>query len=205
MQADVSHIEVIRGYEFSRKPFDWTLNSRLAERPIDILFVGTGCERRLKAIENLRGLTDKYRFLCIYTHQTSPLNEANSQTRSIGLRNAEALAQRSKIVLNIHRDWIGYFEWPRMVLQGFWQGACVVSDPCLVDPVFVSGEHFLEEAIRQLPELLDWLLGTPDGQAKMSEVAAAGHRRAASPAVRAAMLAPMLTALAAVADAGTRA
>jgi hypothetical protein len=194
-QPDVSHIEVVRGYDFSRKPFDWTVNSQLAERPIDILFVGTACERRLRAIESLRELTDKYRFFCICTHQTSPLNDANSQTRSIGLRNAEALAQRSKILLNIHRDWIGYFEWPRMVLQGFWQGACVVSDPSFADPVFASGEHFLEEATRHLPELLRWLLGTREGQTKMSEIAAAGYQRAASPAARAAMLLPMLRAL----------
>jgi hypothetical protein len=203
-QPDVSHIEVIRGYDFSTNPFDWTLNSRLAERPIDILFVATGCDRRVSAIESLRGLTDKYRFFCGYTHQTSPLNDANFQTRSVGVRNAEALAQRSKIVLNIHRDWIGYFEWPRMVFQGFCQGACVVSDPCFVDPVFTSGVHFLEEATRHLPELLEWLLGAPDGQTKMSEIAAAGHRRAASPAARAAMLVPMLTTLRQVAGAGPR-
>jgi hypothetical protein len=194
-ELDASHIEHLRGYKFSRSSFDWTQQPGLAERPIDILFVGTGSERRLKAFERLRELTDKYRFLCIYTHHTSPLNDANSQTRSVGVRKAEALAQRSKIVLNVHQDWIGYFEWPRMVLQGFWQGACVVSDPCFADPVFVSGEHYLDEATRHLPELLDWLLGASDGQSKMSEIAAAGYRRAISPMARAAMLAPMLTAL----------
>ena len=194
-QLEVSQIDHVRGYNFSRNSFDWTQHPGLAERPIDILFVGTGSERRLKAIERLRGLADKYRFLCVYTHQSSPLNDTNGQTRKLGLRDAHALAQRSKIVLNVHRDWIGYFEWPRMVMQGFWQGACVVSDPCFPDPVFTSGVHFLEEATRHLPELLDWLLGTPDGQTKMNEIAAAGYGRAVSPAVKVAMLAPMMTAL----------
>jgi hypothetical protein len=114
------------------------------------------------------------------------------------------LAQRSKIVLNIHRDWIGYFEWSRMVMQGFWQGAWVVSDPSFSDAIFVSGTHFLEEATRRLPELLHWLLGAPEGQTRMSEIAAAGHRRSKSTEVRAAMLVPMLTALEGVADRARR-
>jgi hypothetical protein len=203
-ELDASQIDHLRGYDFSRRPFDWTQHPGLAERPIDMLFIGTGSERRLRAIESLRELTDKYRFLCIYTHQTSPLNETSDQTRNIGLRNPRALAQRSKIVLNVHRDWIGYFEWPRMVMQGFWQGACVVSDPCFPDPFFISGTHFLEEATRHLPELLHWLLGTPDGQSKMNEIAAAGHCRAISHEARTAMLAPMLTALHEVAGGAAR-
>jgi hypothetical protein len=198
-ELDASHIEHLRGYKFSRSGFDWTQHPGVTERPIDILFVGTGSERRLKAIERLRELTDKYRFLCIYTHQTSALNDNNTQTRNVGVRSLRALAQRSKIVLNIHQDWIGYFEWPRIVNAGIWQGACVVSDPCFPDPVFVSGAHYLEEATRHLPELLVWLLGTQDGQSKMNETAAAGYQRAASSAARAAMLTPMLTALQGVA------
>ena len=191
-QVDVSHIEVLRGYEFSRQPFDWEKHNFM-DRPIDILFVGTGCERRLKVMESLRDLTDKYRFVCVYTHQDSPLTGQNYRTTSPEINCA--LAQRSKIVLSIHRDWIGYFEWSRMVMQGFWQGACVVSDPSFSDPVFVSGTHFLEESARHLPDLLHWLLDTPDGRVKMEEIAAAGHRQATSSAARAAMLAPMLTEL----------
>jgi hypothetical protein len=191
-QQDVSHIDVLRGYEFARKPFDWT-RTDFSERPIDLLFVGTGNARRLGAIERLRELTDKYRFVCIYTQQTAPLRSGVYRTTSPEINCA--LAQRAKIVLNLHRDWIGYFEWSRMVMQGLWQGACVVSDPGLKDPVFHSGEHFLEENIRHLPELLEWLLGSPQGRAKMEQVAATGYLRATSDSARAAMLAPMLDAL----------
>lgn len=191
-QEDVSHIEIIRGYEFSRK-LRLTKAPVLHERPLDILFVGTGCERRLKAMQRLRDLTDRYRFLCVYTNQTSPLTAGTYRTTSPEINCA--LAQRSKIVLNIHRDWIGYFEWSRMAMQGFWQSACVVSDPSLADPVFRPSEHFLEENARHLPELLDWLLGTEDGRKKMEGIAKAGHEHAKSLPARAAMLIPMLTAL----------
>jgi hypothetical protein len=197
-QQNASHIELLRGYDFSRRAFDWTQHSRLADRPIDILFIGSACKRRVKAIESLRELTDKYRFVCVYAHQTPPLTGGKYRTTSPEINCA--LAQRAKIVLSIHRDWIGYFEWSSMVMRGFWQGACVVSDPGLPDPFFRSGVHFLEEAIPQLPELLHWLLATPEGQTKMSEVAAAGHRQAISPQARAAMVLPMLTALREVAS-----
>jgi hypothetical protein len=200
-QQNASHIELLRGYDFSRKAFDWTQHAGLADRPIDILFIGSAYKRRVKAIEGLRVLTDKYRFVCVYIHQTTPLTGGKYRTTSSEINCA--LAQRAKIVLSIHRDWIGYFEWSSMVMQGFWQGACVVSDPGLPDPFFRSGVHFLEEAIPQLPELLHWLLGTPEGETKMSEVAAAGHRQAISPRARAAMVLPTLTALREVAS-GTR-
>jgi hypothetical protein len=200
-QLDVSQIDVIRGYEFSRRRYDWTEQSDLSDRPIDILFIGTGCERRLSAIERIRELTDEYRFVCIYTQQSSPLNGENYRTTSPEINCA--LAQRSKVVLNLHRDWIGYFEWSRMVMQGFWQGACVVSDPGLSDPLFDSGRHFLEENVRHIPDLLRWLLGTPDGQAKMNQVGAAAHDRARSSAARAGMLLPMLKALNEISNAGT--
>jgi hypothetical protein len=192
-QLDVSHVELVRGYAFSRSQYNWIEHDGLSDRPIDILFIGSESERRLKAIESLRELTDKYRFVCVYTHQNSPLTSANYRTTSPEINCA--LAQRSKIVLNIHRDWIGYFEWSRMVMQGFWQGACVISDPSLPDPVFTSDSHFLEENTRHLPDLLHWLLGTPEGQSRMAEVAAAGYERARSPAARAAMLVPMLNSL----------
>ena len=200
-EQNASHIELLRGYDFSRRAFDWTQRAGLAERPIDILFIGSACKRRVKAIESLRELTDKYRFVCVYVHQTTPLIGGKYRTTSPEINCA--LAQRAKIVLSIHRDWIGYFEWSSMVMQGFWQGACVVSDPGLPGPFFRSGLHFLEEAIPQLPELLHWLLGTPEGRTKMGEVAAAGHRQAISPRARAAMVLPMLTALREVAS-GTR-
>ena len=43
-----------------------------------------------------------------------------------------------------------------MVLQGFWQGACVVSDPGLPNPIFEPGVHYFEESLRNIGELLRW-------------------------------------------------
>ncbi|MDQ0512170.1 hypothetical protein [Ancylobacter amanitiformis] len=199
-QLDVSQVEVLRGYRFARAPFDFSAHESLGERPIDLLFVGTGFDRRANAFEQLRRLTDKYRFLCVSPRAGAPLTASNYRTTSPEINCA--LGQRSKIVLNIHRDWLGPFAWSRMVKQGFWQGACVVSDPGLADPIFRPGEHFLEENLRQLPDLIDWLLGTPEGHARMDSIAAAGHRQAISPAARAAILPPLLDALTSMAKKG---
>jgi hypothetical protein len=89
-----------------------------------------------------------------------------------------ALGQRAKIVLNIHRDWLGYFEWSRMVLQGFWQGACVVSDPGLPNPLFEPNVHYFEENLRNIGELLRWLLESAEGRDKLDRTRRAGYERA---------------------------
>ena len=40
-QPDVSEVELVRGYEFSKSRFDWTRHKGLSDRPIDIIFVGS--------------------------------------------------------------------------------------------------------------------------------------------------------------------
>src|SRR5207248_8206028 len=92
--------------------------NRLDERPIDILFIGTRAPRRDKALLRLQELTDRHRFICVYRSSSEPITEQSVAAAE----QSWVLAQRAKIVLNVHRDWIGYFEWPRIVMHGFWQG-----------------------------------------------------------------------------------
>jgi len=189
---DISDIELMRGYAFAREPFDWQQRHSLEDRPIDILFIGSSAPRRDTTLARLASLTDRYRFVCVYTHQDAPLTPRTYRSTSTAINCA--LAQRSKIVLNIHRDWLGYFEWSRMVLQGFWQGACVVSDPSLPNPLFQPGIHYLEENCRHLGELIRWLLSSDDGRRKLSEIEHAGFKQASSLGRMAVTLAPALSA-----------
>jgi hypothetical protein len=99
-------------------------------------------------------------------------------------------------VLNLHRDWIGYFEWPRMVMGGFWQGACVVSDPGLFNPIFDTDVHYLEASLRHIGELLGWLLETEEGREKLDRTRRAGYQRARSAGSMRVALAPVLEAFA---------
>jgi hypothetical protein len=83
------------------------------------------------------------------------------------------LAQRSKLLLNIHRDEFPYFEWHRMVCQGIWHRTLVVSEPCFRVPWLIPGQHYLECDAANMPELIDWLLNTDEGMAKAESVRAA--------------------------------
>ena len=190
--VDISDIELVRGYGFTYQPYNWLERDDLDDRPIDILFIGSSVPRRDKAMARLQELSDRYRFVCVYTRQDIPLTERNY--RSTSTRINCALAQRAKIVLNIHRDWLGYFEWSRMVLQGFWQGACVVSEPNLPNPIFEAGEHYLEENVRHIGELIRWLLSTGEGRQRLNETRLRGYQQARGLGSMEVALAPVLNA-----------
>ena len=88
------------------------------------------------------------------------------------LEAARHVGFHSKIVLNIHRDEFGFFEWHRIVRLGLATGAVVVSEPCLPHPVLKPNVHYFEESGRHIQNLVDWLLRTPDGRAAYDAVRA---------------------------------
>ena len=174
---DVSDVELVRGYDFARRRHNWREDDTLDARPIDILFIGGGSPRRDKALARLLDLTDDFRFLCVYRNKlTGPLTA--QQETATSARINRALGQRSKIVLNIYRDWVGYFDFSRAVQHGIWQGAAVVTDPGLPHPIYQPGVHFLQESTRHLPELIRWLLETPDGRRTLDDTRRAAFRQA---------------------------
>jgi hypothetical protein len=191
---DISEIELTKGYRFARQPYNWLDRDRLEDRPIDLLFVGTAAPRRDMALSRLQDFADAHRFLCVCTRQDAPLVGSDYRTTSTDINCA--LGQRAKIVLNIHRDWLGYFEWSRMVLQGFWQGACVVSDPGLPNPLFEPNAHYFEENLRNIGELLRWLLESAEGRDKLDRTRRAGYERARTLGSMRVALAPVLEAFA---------
>ena len=192
-RLDISDIPLAKGYAFARRPYDWQARNRLDERPIDILFIGTRAPRRDKALLRLQELTDRHRFVCVYRSSSEPITEQSVAAAE----QSWVLAQRAKIVLNVHRDWIGYFEWPRIVMHGFWQGACVVSDPGLSSPIFGAGAHYLEENLRHIGELMRWLLDTEEGRGKLDRTRIAAYERARSVGSMHVALMPVLDAFAA--------
>jgi hypothetical protein len=45
-----------------------------------------------------------------------------------------------------------------------------VSDPCLPHPSFIANEHYLQERTRSIPDLLEWLLTTQDGNREAERI-----------------------------------
>ena len=140
-----------------------------AERPIDICFFGNSSPRRDAFFaRNASFLAELETFNYCRRPGRGPVrgeSEDGALTRLAG-----HVSGHSKITLNIHREEFGYFEWHRMVRLGMCSGSVVVSDPCLPNLHFVAGEHYFQETARHIPDLLEWLLRTPDGQREAERV-----------------------------------
>lgn len=131
-------------------------------RPIDVLFLGTLTPRRSTALGRLASTLAKYRcFIHAPTGSGRPLTGGKNQ---IGLDHSLLLARRAKVMLNLHRDEFPYLEWHRVMMMGIEQGALVLSEPCLPSPGVEPGRHFLTATLNEIPELLDRLLRSPEGE-----------------------------------------
>jgi hypothetical protein len=144
-----------------------------ADRPIDIAFFGTQSEHRERFFSKNAWFLAQYEAFLYYRKMESPLIAKGAHAalaRLGGHINAHA-----KIALNIHRDPNGFFEWHRIAKQGIAAGAVVVSEPCDPHPVYKAGTHYLEESGRHILNLMEWLLRTPDGQARGAQIQANGQ------------------------------
>jgi len=137
-------------------------------RPLDVVFLGTESPAREEFFSKAAAPFAKLSCFIHYVRlRQSPVLSRGAEARPSLNR---YVCRRAKIVLNIHRSEVRYFEWHRMVMQGMWQKALVVSDPCLPHPIFKPGIHYLEESPRQIPQLIDWLLNTVEGRSTANRV-----------------------------------
>jgi SAM-dependent methyltransferase len=149
--------------------WDYSLDrDEFASRPIDITFIGKVSPIRNEFLARNNSFLASRLCQIIYRQRNDPM-PLGSFTAEMP-RVTSAIARRSKIVLNIHRNGIGYFEWMRIVCQGIWQKAAVVSNRCLAHPIFKPNEHFFEESLSRIPKLLAWLLDTEEGRAEADRV-----------------------------------
>lgn len=139
------------------------------ERPIDIAFFGNSSPRRDQFFaRNAAFLAEYETFNYCRRPDRGPIlstSDDGALTRLAG-----HVSGHSKVTLNIHREEFGYFEWHRMVRLGMCSGSLVVSDPCLPHPSFIANEHYLQEGTRRIPDLLEWLLTTEDGNREAERV-----------------------------------
>lgn len=144
------------------------LNSRFEDRPIDILFVGHASPRRQQFFAAHAAFFARYN---CYFHLTDlSLGPVQDEGNAMNTRTAIGLAQRSKIILNIHHGSHPYFEWHRMVMHGIWQRGLVVSDLCGEGPPFVPGKHFVQAPLEEVPERIAYFLETAAGRTEANEI-----------------------------------
>ena len=150
------------------------LSAPLGDRPIDLHFIGTLNPRREKFIaQNARWLCKHHSFLHIPPMGVPLLK---GQDQALDTETVIGLSRRSKILLNIHRDDLPYFEWHRMIFHGLWQNTLVVTEPCHDIPGLVAGEHFVACDLENMRDQLDWLLRSSVGRKFAEQVRSAGHK-----------------------------
>ncbi len=143
--------------------------TRFVDRSIDIAFFGAASPRRHKFFSRHAAVLADYRnIIYLRSIEKGPLLESEGDGPLTRL--ASHVSGHAKITLNIHQTELGYFEWHRMVRQGMAAGSLVVSDNCLPHGDFKPGVHYLEAGLRQIPNLLDWLLKTPEGASEAERV-----------------------------------
>lgn len=156
--ADESLREPVSGLEdvslrhaADSRPIPW------ADRPIDVLFLGTLTPRRSEALARLAATLAPYRcFIHAPTAFGNPLRAVKGQIHE---RHSRELVAQAKILLNIHRGEFPYFEWHRVVMLGAEQGAVVVSEPSLPVPGIHPGLHYVSASLGEMPGAIDHLLG----------------------------------------------
>lgn len=142
----------------------WRDNGRpLAERPIDLSFVGEATPRRSAFFSGAAASLEKYEcHLRLMPRGAVPWTSGGVQIHRRTLTSA-GLSQRSKIVLNLHRDQEHYFEWHRIVQMGIWQRALVLTETVTETAPFVAGRDYVQATLAEMPGLIDYYLRDPRG------------------------------------------
>jgi hypothetical protein len=138
------------------------------ERPIDVTFMGGHTPRRGRALARCGRFLAERRTEFVLTESFRPHLEDSTAFLS-GERRWAAL-QRAKLIVNVHRGEMGYFEWLRVV-GAILNGCVVVTEHSVGFAPLVAGEHFVSVGYDRLPFAIDALLADPERIAKIRHAA----------------------------------
>jgi len=149
----------------------------LAERPVDLSFVGEATPRRSAFFAGAAASLEKYEcHLRLMPRGSVPRTSGGTQIHRRTLTSA-GLSQRSKIVINIHRDREHYFEWHRIVQMGIWQRALVLTETVTETAPFVAGRDYVQAALDEMPGLIDYYLRDPRGIGEAERIRNSGYEQ----------------------------
>jgi hypothetical protein len=143
----------------------------IADRQYDVLFVANLNPRRQELVARLAGDLAPLKSFIHAPIMDKPVKAGDGDMLSG--RDFTQLALNSKILLNIHRDEIGYFEWHRLFLYGISNGTVVITEPCYRAPLLEPGVHYLEASIADIPDLITTLVSTPAGIERLRSISRA--------------------------------
>jgi hypothetical protein len=144
----------------------------LFARPLDVTFMASASPIRDDFFSRHLATLRELQMVLIYRRPSHGVPKGYAPDEHVTGVN-DFILRRSKILLNVHRDALGYFEVHRIGMQGMWNGCAVVSNACLPHPYFVGNEHYFEETLDRIPKLIQWLIRTPEGREEAERVRAA--------------------------------
>lgn len=144
------------------------MDGPLHERPLDYCFFGASTERRAAAFARNAATFARLEGYLRLKPLTGPLRVGESTLLSTEC--TSAIIRRSKVSLNIHQSEHNYFEWHRIILQGMWQGALVLSEPCTAALPFRPGIDYVSVDLDRLAETLEYLTRSDAGKALAERV-----------------------------------
>ncbi len=159
------------------------------ERPVDVTFMGGYTPRRARALAHCGGSLARRNAELTMTESLRPHLE-NSVHFLSGERRWAAL-RRSKLIVNVHRGEVGYFEWLRVV-GAMLNGCVVVSEHSLGFEPLIPGEHFVSVGYGRLAFAIDALLADHERIATIRDAAYRLLRDELSPS---STIAPLVAAI----------
>jgi len=165
-----------------------------SDRPIDLLFLGHASPRREQYFA--RYADQLNRLNCFFHKPAATRPMIPGQTTSMNTLTSVGLAQRSKILLNIHHGVDRYFEWHRIVLLGIAQRTLVITEPCTFAPPFQAGVDFVEAPLDELPDRVDYYVRSEAGQEEAQRIVDGGFETLTKRCRLADVLRPLVEGLA---------
>jgi glycosyltransferase involved in cell wall biosynthesis len=144
----------------------------VAERPIDVLFLGHASARREQFFAAHAAVFSSRVCRLLFVDVGRPRHSDTPGYVSAQARSA--LLSRSKIVLNVHSSERTYFERHRALLA-LSHGCAFVTETSGVTEPLMPGTHFVMAPIRELAAACDLLLNDPE---RLAAIAHAGHELA---------------------------
>jgi hypothetical protein len=139
-----------------------------APRPIDVALLAGATSRRLKAVAGCAGQLAGRRTELHLPEALVP-HRADSELFLSGDRKWELLS-RCKLLLNVHRGELGYFEWQRAV-EAIANGCVLLSEHSLGYEPLAPGEHFISVSFDSLEVALEALLDDTERLAQIRQSA----------------------------------
>jgi hypothetical protein len=133
----------------------WDRRNVVAERDIDILFMGRHTERRTRVLASCADIFERFRCRLLFSDNSQP--NARTTPAFLAGDDKRALLARAKLLINVHAGDEPYFEWLRVV-EGICAGCVVVSEHSTDISPLRWGEHVVSGRPGTLGLLAAWLL-----------------------------------------------